>query len=177
MASELIAELLATILRLPNSGGYKLGPEDKLSAELFRWMRQALRQDAYRGWFLHIANEYTNVAGNELQSRIRSNKARAMGMVAGAVDWLFIWPVGNLFDVGWIELKHKGRLSPNQEIFRKWVLTFSPHHAVARDMPTITATLERWGALRMLPSSVIVPERRPPLTGAKRRARLLELEA
>lgn len=117
------------------------GPEDWLSIDVAVMLRVATLEGRMRGTWTHVANE---VVGRDKTAPIRMAKARAMGLVKGSCDFVFVWPDGG----GWIELKTKdGSLTPAQQDFRDWCEMAGSRHAVCRTVEEVTQTLFEWGVL------------------------------
>lgn len=140
----MIERLNATILQPLSRGRIRLGTEDKLSADVFEFMKDALESGRYVGVFTHVANEAN--AGNDRLAGMYQHKKKLIGMVPGATDWWFLWRCG----AGVIELKSKGldgSLSDNQAVFRDWCDWAGIRHEVCNRLTQVEKTLERWGAL------------------------------
>jgi hypothetical protein len=70
--------------------------------------------------------------------------AKAMGLIAGSGDYVFIGSRTS----GWIELKSAtGSLSPIQRDFRDWCTRCGVEYAVCRTVDNVEATLKQWDML------------------------------
>lgn len=104
----------------PLSSGFKLGPEDTEAYRFAMDLRAATLAGTLKAVWLHPANELGG------QTTLRKGKrvatplaalARALGLITGASDYLFLHATGSLA----IEFKSAtGSLSPGQRDFRDW---------------------------------------------------------
>ena len=135
--------MIATILRLMDYKTFKgrAGPEDRLSIETAIFLRCMTIEKKLRATWTHIPHE---VGGGGKLAAIRMALAKAMGLIKGSADFVFVWPDGG----GWIELKtEKGSLSPQQRDFRDWCVATGCRHAVCRTVEEVVQTLTEWGVL------------------------------
>lgn len=158
-------------LLVPRSvGNLRLHEEQRLSVDLYHALLAEYRAGRLRCTFSCVANELPIPSFTEQLRKIAvaiGTKRRAMGALVGTPDWSFIWPGGG----GWVELKvpggdpritkvqrkngqtfrsvktAKGRLSPEQEVFRSWCQKVGVNHAVCTSVESVLATLIGWGAL------------------------------
>lgn len=102
-------------LLLPGKlGKVKLGPEDHITIEFATRLRVWSIERRLRAVWTHIPNE---VAGGTKNAKIRYAIAKALGMIPGASDFVFLWAKGSAA----IEIKApKGRQSDNQTDFQTW---------------------------------------------------------
>ena len=136
---------IGSLIRLMDCKIFKgqRGPEDRLACEVADMLRVATLEGRLRATWTHIPHEVGG--GNNRASAVRYALAKAMGMIAGSGDYVFVWPDGG----GWIELKTPvGSLNPKQRDFREWCLTSDCNHAVCRTVEDVEATLMAWGVLR-----------------------------
>lgn len=119
----------AFLLRLMShknlSAGFRLGPEDREAYSFANDLRAATREGRLGAVWLHPANELAGQtivrAGRHIASP-RAALARALGLIAGASDYLFLWQSGSAV----IEFKARdGRLSQSQRDFAAWC---AEHH-------------------------------------------------
>ena len=113
--------------------------EDALSIHVADMMRKFTKDGAYRGVWFHVPNEgkRTDYAGA---------KCKAMGMIPGVTDFIFMWDGGH----GGIELKvKKNPLTDTQEDFKSWCDDSGVPWALCRSKEEVYATLLGWGALRV----------------------------
>lgn len=134
---------LAAMLRLMGFKNFKgrTGEEDRLSIEVAIWLRAMTLTGRLRATWTHIPHE---VAARGKFANIHMAKARALGLIKGSSDFVFVWPDGG----GWIELKTPtGSLSPEQRDFRDWCEAKGCHHAVCRSLEEVQQKLFSWGVL------------------------------
>ena len=131
-------EFLRKLMELPDLRA-ALKNEQLLSFEVANMLRQATLDGRYRGVWTHIANEgkRTKLVGAVL---------KAMGLIPGAFDFVFVWPNGG----GLIELKcppfRPSDLNPNQKRYQQWCIERAVNHAVCTTTDEVWQTLVRWGA-------------------------------
>lgn len=135
--------MLATMLRLMDYKTWKgrAGPEDKLAIDVAIYLRVATLEGRLRATWTHIPHE---VGGRGKLAMIRMALAKAMGLIKGSTDYVFVWSDGG----GWIELKAKdGSLTSEQKDFRDWCNATGCHHAVCRTLDDVVEELFSWGVL------------------------------
>lgn len=114
----------------------KVEPEQRLSIELADALRKLTIKGEYRGMWWHTANEGKRHA-------IVALILKAMGMLPGAPDFVFLWSFGS----GIIELKvGKPKLQPSQEDFKQWAADSAIPHATCTSVEQALAYLRTWGA-------------------------------
>nr|DAM62827.1 MAG TPA: Nuclease [Caudoviricetes sp.] len=92
----------------------KLGPEDRISIEFANRLRVWTIERRLRGVWTHVANE---VGGGTKNAMIRYAVAKALGMIPGCSDFIFMWDSGSAA----IEMKAPcGVQNDNQSDFQKW---------------------------------------------------------
>lgn len=129
------------------SPNVRLGPEDRISAELAAELRVATLQGRMRGVWTHVANEvgFDKQAGARKRAGLRYAIAVALGMQPGCADFLFLWDTGS----GAIELKTKtGRQTESQSDFEQWCHDMGVPYRIARSCDEALAILTEWGVLR-----------------------------
>ncbi|MBF5091934.1 hypothetical protein F1640_18435 [Novosphingobium sp. NBM11] len=103
------------------SRSIKLGPEDSEAYRFATDLRAAALEGRLLCVFIHPANELAGITRVDRQGRRRAlpqaATARALGLITGASDYLFLFGDGSLV----IEFKSAdGRLTPAQRDFRDW---------------------------------------------------------
>lgn len=139
---------LPTILRLldfkPFAG--KRGPEDDLSMAVANMLRAATLEGKLDAVWTSIPHEVGAVRRGSPQlgvAKAKYAKQKAMGMITGSGDFVFVWPNGG----GFIELKVGAQLSPAQRDFRDWCAGSGNRYAVCKSVDEVVATLRSWGAM------------------------------
>lgn len=130
----------------PLSANLRLGPEDRMGAELASDLRVATLQGRMRGVWTHVANEvgFDPKAAGRRRAGIRYAIASALGLTPGCADYLFLWNTGS----GAIELKSKtGRQTQAQSDFEKWCAAQGVPYRVARSCNEAKEILTEWGVL------------------------------
>ena len=123
----------------------KVGKEDRLSIEVANYLRAATLQGLLKATWTHIPHE---VGGGGKLAAIRMALAKAMGLIKGSADFVFVWPSGG----GWIELKtDEGHLSPEQKDFRLWCEDTGTRYVVCRSLEEVVEKLFSWGVLTTTP--------------------------
>ena len=126
----------------------KKGPEDLLAIDVATYLRVATLEGRLAATWTCIPHEVGAVKSNSLSFKMaqaRYAKAKAMGLITGSADYVFVWDGGG----GWIELKTEtGTLSPAQKDFRDWANATGSNHAVCRTLDDVVSTLFSWGVLR-----------------------------
>lgn len=145
MQRDVIKKILpiATILRLMEYRTFRgrIGGEDRMSVDVAIMLRVATIEGRLRATWTHIPHE---AAGRGKFAAIYMAKAKAMGLIKGSADFVFVWQGGG----GWIELKSEtGSLTKEQREFRDWVIATGGNHAVCRSKQEVEAKLIEWGAL------------------------------
>lgn len=143
--------LIHTLLRLMDCriSMTTKGPEDLLSIEVANYLRAATLEGRLVATWTHIPNEVAGVRNGDVPALRRAtraySKAKAMGMITGVPDFVFVWAEGG----GWIELKSAdGRLSARQKDYQDWATATASRHAVCRTLDEVVAVLFHWGVLR-----------------------------
>lgn len=119
----------------------RTGPEDKLSVDVAIMLRVATVEGRLRAAWTHVPHE---AAGKGRFAAIYMAKARAMGLVKGSADFVFVGANGG----AWIELKTPtGSLTPEQRDFREWCRALAVNHAVCKSVDDVVDNLISWGLL------------------------------
>ena len=105
---------LKYILRLmrytPLSRSLRLGPEDRIAIEFANELRKASIEGRLNAVWLHVPNE-------SKRSSAAGAIARALGLIPGTADYLFLHANGSFA----LECKaDKGRQNDNQKDFEQW---------------------------------------------------------
>lgn len=104
-------------------------------------LRVATMEGRLRAVWTHVPHE---AAGKGKFAAIYMAKAKALGLIKGSADLVFVWAGGG----GWIEMKTEtGSLTPEQRDFRLWCENSGVHHAVCRSVAEVEERLREWGAL------------------------------
>jgi hypothetical protein len=134
---------IGTILRLMDYRTFKgrVGPEDRLTIEVATMLRVATVEGRLRATWSHLPHE---AAGKGKFAAIYMAKAKAMGLIKGSADLVFVWAGGG----GWIELKTEtGSLTKEQREFRDWCIATGCNHALCRSVEEVQRVLAEWGVL------------------------------
>lgn len=116
---------------------WKVDPEQRICIEFADRMRGLVLSGRYRGVFCHLANE-----GKRHQ--LTALVMKAMGMITGAPDYVFMWKGGN----GLIEFKAgRGKQTESQAYFQMWAESESVAYALCRSSDEALDTLRAWGAI------------------------------
>lgn len=133
----MVPPFLLSLLQYSPLYGIQLKPEQALSIAVGNLLRDLALTGKLRATFTKIPNEGK-------RSWRMGCLFKAMGMITGALDWVFVWEGGG----GWIELKiGKRKESPTQEWFMAWCKLNNVNHAVCRSPEEVLECLQSWGAL------------------------------
>lgn len=135
--------LLPVLLRLMDYRHFKgrVGPEDRLAIEIATMLRVASIEGRLKAAWTHVPHE---VGGRGKPAAIRMALAKAMGLIKGSADYVFVGPSGG----GWIEAKtEKSYPTPAQKDFGQWCESLGVNHAVCRSVEEVEAKLREWGVL------------------------------
>lgn len=132
------AHLVRLMSHVPFRG--KLGPEDAESYAFANSLRLATLEGRLKAVWLHPANELAYAP----RIKAQAGKARALGLINGASDFLFLWSGKSLA----IEMKSKtGSLTPGQKDFAAWCRDAGVPYYVARSCDAGLAVLAEYGVL------------------------------
>lgn len=140
---------VAVVLRLMDYRHFKgrAGEEDNLAIDVASMLRVATMEGRFLGTWTCIPHEVGAVRPGSSAFRLaqaRYAKAKAMGLITGSGDYVFVWPDGG----AWIELKsRKGSLSDHQRDFKQWCIATGSRYAVCRSVAEVEENLISWGAL------------------------------
>lgn len=133
---------LLNLLAIPKLGAVKLGPEDCICIEFANRLRAWSLEGRMSCVWLHPANE---VAGGTKLAALRYSIAKALGLISGAPDYVFLSSEGSFA----IEMKAgKNGLSDNQKAFRTWCESQEIPYAVCRSADEAEFELRAWGLLK-----------------------------
>lgn len=122
-------------------GNMNLGPEDELSARANVFMKDMLAQGRYQGIFFHVANE-SGGGGTKIQRMRTQQKKKAIGMVPGVFDWVFMSQGRQLL----VDLKvGNGKLTQSQKDFVEWAEWAGIATGVARSVVELEELLVEAG--------------------------------
>lgn len=132
---------LTRILGPISVGSLVLQPEEQIAAAFGATLRAGALDGRLSAVFCHVPNE---IAGRR-QSRtaqIRYTIAKAMGLIEGAPDYLFLWQGGS----GALEAKTRtGRQTDGQHGFEAWCERESVPYRIFRSAEEGLEILEGWG--------------------------------
>lgn len=148
--------LMRLMHRTPLSKGIlsKLGKEDQIALAVADALREWTLTGRLKGLWWHTANEAGGGSDTNLRM-IQTVKARALGMIAGCPDLVFIGP-GEQFPaydtfasvVLLVELKApKGTMSPNQHDFAEWSRISGVTYMICRSLEDVEKALILAGLL------------------------------
>ena len=146
VAQERDDTLMQRIMRLmaPRilSARIRLKPEEILARDFANALRQATIEGRLRCVWTHPANE---VAGQQNGlAQIRYAIAKAMGLIDGTADYLFLWSDGS----GALEAKvGKNDQQANQVDFQEWCVSNGVRYETFTTVERGLAILVGWGVL------------------------------
>jgi hypothetical protein len=121
----------------PNLSNHK--GETKLHLECINHMKSWAVSGELKALWFHPANE-TLKKGDTGWGML----LKMMGKLPGVPDLIFLWDKGS----GCIELKSsKGRLTEEQETFKKWCCEFNIPYVICRSLKEVERTLKDWKVL------------------------------
>ena len=134
--------ILERITRRLSTRNLKLKPEEALSIAFADALRVAVVQGRLRAVFTHPANE---IAGRRSGlSKIRYTIAKAMGLIDGTADYLFLWSTGS----GALEAKiGRNGQQDNQLDFEWWCHSNGVHYRIFTSVEEGLEILQDWGIL------------------------------
>lgn len=134
----------------------KLGPEDLLAVDVADQCRVWTLEGRLQGIWWHTANE-AGAGSDKKRREIQMAKARALGMIPGTPDLVFIGNDQQLVDavipslasrVMLIELKAaKGRQSESQADFAAWASHHDIAYLICRSLADVEEALTKHGLL------------------------------
>ena len=159
---------LVRLMSNTGTGALKLGPEERESIYFANQLRELTLTGQLNATWTHIPNELAgqsskagaskslggNVAADIARqngqaakrksrlAQIRYTIAKAMGMIPGAADYIFLAKHGAFC----IEMKSKtGKQTENQHDFQVWCESAGVPYAIVRSADDAMCLLERWG--------------------------------
>lgn len=133
------------VLRLmirPSLSKVRLGPEDVIAIDFANRLREWTLTDKLIAVWTHIPNE---VAGGTKNAGLRYAIAKALGMISGAADYVFLWDRGSAA----IEMKApRGTQNQNQSDFQKWCELMGVPYYLARSADEGEGILRNLGVLK-----------------------------
>ena len=140
---------LASILSPTAIVRLSLHEEERLAIDFATKLRYGVVEGRLSAVFCHVPNE---IAGqrNSRTAQIRYAIAKAMGLIEGSSDYLFLWDGG----CGALEAKtHTGDQSKKQVVFEKWCSMMQVPYRVFRSVDEGISILSEWGVWKGAPSS------------------------
>lgn len=115
---------------------WRVQPEERICIEFADTMRRYVLTGLYSGLWMHLANEGK-------RHPVTAIVMKAMGMLTGAPDYVFMWEGGNAvieFKVG------KTKQTPFQEFFQIWADDSKVTYALCRTADQAVDLLRELGA-------------------------------
>ncbi|EHK57744.1 hypothetical protein [Allomesorhizobium alhagi] len=120
----------------------KLGPEDRICIEFANRLRAWTLEGRPVAVWSHIGNE---IGGGTKNANIRYAIAKALGMITGASDYVFLWPGGSAA----LEAKApKGVQTAGQTDFEAWCTARGVPYRIMRSADEGEAILREMGVLK-----------------------------
>lgn len=130
-----------------------IGPEDEQSIRFADRLRELSLMGKLRAVWTHIPHE---VGGGSKNAALRYSLAKALGLITGSADYVFVWADGG----GWLEMKRAkapktltraarsaGALTKQQKGFAEWCALTGTRHRVIHSAEEGFAALREWGVL------------------------------
>ena len=141
----------ASLLRLMEyralSRSFRLGPEDAMAVEFANDLRKATLEGRLRAVWTHVGNELcgqVQITRSGPRATPAAAKAKALGLIRGASDYLFLWSEGCCA----LEAKSRtGCLNDWQRDFRDWCAANGVPFDVFRMVEEGLSILQRHGIL------------------------------
>lgn len=122
----------------------QIKPEEELSIAFSSALRQATLEGRLTCVWTHPANEIAGLRSRKAQ--VRYAIAKAMGMIDGAPDYLFLWGAGS----GALEAKiGRNKQQPNQVDFQAWCEAASVPYRVFTSVEEGLQILSEWKVLKL----------------------------
>lgn len=132
---------LVKLMARPVLRGARLGPEDRIAIEVADHLRAWTLDGSLTAVWTHVPNE---VGGGTKNAALRYSVAKALGLITGTPDLLFLWAAG----AGAIELKAPGNgLTDSQKQFAQWCALHAVPHRLCRSLEEVRSVLISWGVL------------------------------
>jgi hypothetical protein len=114
-----------------------LGTEESMCVEFADLLRINTINGSLRAVWTHVPNEGK-------RGWLVALIMRAMGMIPGCPDYIFLWQTGS----GVIEFKApKGKIQPNQKDFKEWCDNAGIRHAYCYNLDAAVEVLRAWNVL------------------------------
>lgn len=141
LAPTVVAPWLVRLMTRAAYTGQRTGPEDREAIALANRLRAWTLDGRLRAVWWHTASE---VGGGGRNAGLRYALAKAMGLIPGAPDYVFLTDGG-----AWvIELKAaKGRQSDTQRDFQSWCGLNGVPYAICKGADAAEAQLRAWGLI------------------------------
>lgn len=141
---------LSAIVRLmayAHPRNLRIKAEEKLAIDFANSLRAATIEGRLRCVWTHPANE---IAGRQNRlAQIRYTIAKAMGLIDGTADYLFLWSAGS----GALEAKvGKNGQQPNQIDFEAWCTEMAVPYRTFTSVSEGLSILSQWGILTEEPT-------------------------
>jgi hypothetical protein len=161
-------EWLERLLLRGRNAARKIGREDAACIAFADRCREWSLTGKLRATWTHIPHEvggggFTKSDGKggrvrigAVNAQLRYSLAKAMGLITGSADYVFVWKGGG----GWMEFKapsetataHRpkrrgGTLTEEQKLFRDWCQSLGVEHRVVTSFAEAAAVLREWGVL------------------------------
>jgi hypothetical protein len=140
-------EWMEQLLLRERLGPVRLTDEDRHCIAFGDRLREAALLGRLRATFTHIPHE---VGGGTTNAGLRYSLAKALGLITGSADYVFVWSGGG----GWIEFKRPaapgkpaGRLSVPQRQFGEWCQRQNVNWRVAHTANEGFDILREWGVI------------------------------
>lgn len=119
---------------------YKLKPEALIQFRFADMLRAFSLENKLKCVWFAVCNEL----GGVKKDGHRGSYLQGLGKISGTPDMIFLWEDG----AGCIEFKSKsGRLSEEQELFKKWCELRGVNYALVRTTEQAIETLKDWKVL------------------------------
>ena len=123
----------------------RLGPEDMECLAFANSLRAAVLEGRLRAIWCHVPNQLAGIPSKSGRtSLVRAAIARALGLIQGSSDYLFLWNGGCCA----MEFKSAdGRLNQGQKDFKDWCALYGVPFYVVRSADAGLAILRDHGVL------------------------------
>lgn len=145
---------LVRLMMRPKLANLKLGPEDQMAVQFADGLRVFALQGKLKAVWTHVANEMAGAGKTKDENarktsirlaQIRYAIAKALGLISGTSDYLFLWEGGS----GALEAKAPGKPQrPEQKDFQKWCEENGVPYRIFHTPKEGYLVLEEWGVLK-----------------------------
>lgn len=119
----------------------ELKPEERISIDFADELRELTRLKLLDALWFHIPNEGK-------RGWLIALIMRAMGMIPGVADYIFIWRYMDAWKVAFIEVKAgDNKQTPEQWHFQLWAESLGIPYSICRSKPEAINKLAEWGAI------------------------------